>query len=183
MLMCLGFLTFELNTLPFESRRRSVEARWGSSNRIGKRPVHQYLGPGEETLALEATLYPELSGTDGVETLRRMAEQGKAWLLVDGDGQVWPDAWILDKIDESQSHFTPTGVALKTTVSLSLKRYDGPGVGLGHLPDSDPAILGKAARSGTTAGAADDPADDPLAILWATIKAIRDQGRDQGGLP
>lgn len=172
MLMCLGFLVFDLTTLPFDSRKRSLNARWGSSNRIGKRPVHQYLGPGDETLSLDATLYPELTGPGGLTTLRAMTEQGKAWLLVDGDGNVWPDAWIIDKVDESQTHFTPDGVALKTTVTLSLKRYDGPGTGLGHLPDSDPTATPSVLRWPDTTASEDE---DPFAALWATVKTIRNQ--------
>ena len=153
MLMTLGFFIFALDTLPFDSLERERQARWASGNRVGRQPAHQFLGAGEETLTLEATLYPELTGgPEAVDTLYKMMESGKAWVLLSGDGVVIGN-YIITKIKDTMSVLEKANLnqqeergagqgapvrAKKIGVSISLTRYDGPAEGMGALPMSDP---------------------------------------------
>lgn len=162
MLMTLGFFIFALDTVPFDSLDRERQARWASGNRVGRPPAHQFLGVGEETMTLEATLYPELSGgPEAVETLYKMMASGKAWVLLSGEGAVIGN-YVITKIKDTMSVLEKAMVggtgerrdghapvrAKKIVLSISLTRYDGPAEGMGHLPDSDPQGQGGAQRQG-----------------------------------
>ncbi|WP_249440448.1 phage tail protein, partial [Escherichia coli] len=52
--------------------------------------AYQFLGVGEENMTLAGVLYPELTGGKlTMTTLRLMAEEGRAWPLLDGTGMIY----------------------------------------------------------------------------------------------
>lgn len=140
MLMSLGLFVFSIQTAPFETIRRHASQRWDSKNRVKAGPAYQFTGPGEETLTVEGTLVPGITGnTDQLDTLRRMADEGKPWLLTAGTGEVL-GPWIITDLEEGHAHMLRNGTPRKVTFSLSLKRYwdeDGPAE-LGDLRRSLP---------------------------------------------
>ncbi|GHC17531.1 hypothetical protein GCM10010082_05930 [Kushneria pakistanensis] len=85
MLMALGMFVFETSTVPYQELQRCTEWRHASQSRVGDRPAYKFFGPDANTITLSGTLLPELTGgrVDLDET-RDMAEQGRAWPLVEG---------------------------------------------------------------------------------------------------
>jgi len=141
MLMSLGLFVFSLQTAPFETLRRSASQRWESKNRVKAGPAYQWTGPGEETITVEGSLVPGITGnTDQLDTLRRMAAEGKPWLLTAGTGEVM-GPWIVTGLEEGRSHMLTNGTPRKVTFSLSLKKYWDPdgSAELGDLKTSLPA--------------------------------------------
>lgn len=139
MLLSLGLFGFQLRTMPYETLKRSTDYRWSSSNRFGRLPANQYLGPGEDTLSIDGTLMPELTGgPKQLDKLREMADSGKAWILTAGNGDVL-GKWFITHIDDSRSSFVSNGLARKIDFTLSLKRYgNDDNRQLGKLMDSKP---------------------------------------------
>lgn len=139
MLMTLGLFVFELATAPFESTNRQTAWRWASKDRAAGPPAHQFLGPGADSLTLDGVLMPELTGgIEALDQLREMAAEGKAWILVSGDGRN-QGTWFIDGVTEKSSHHLPNGQARRIEFSLSLKRYwDDDTRALGNLVDSLP---------------------------------------------
>lgn len=139
MLMALGLFVFHLGTAPFETLRRSTQQRWESKPRVGQAPAWQWVGPGEDSLTIEGTLAPELTGgPDTLDTLREMADSGRAWILVAGTGEVM-GKWFIASVDETRSHMRGDGSPRKIAFTLSLKRYWGEDTAvLGELMDSLP---------------------------------------------
>lgn len=122
MLMSLGMFGFELATLPFQDMSRDADWRHGSSPRFGARPASQYLGPGDETVNLSGVLLPGVAGTaSSLDTLKQMADQGEAWPLVDGTGQVH-GAFAIGKVSERHSTFVAGGLARRIEFTIELKR-------------------------------------------------------------
>jgi phage protein U len=139
MLLSLGMFVFQLRTVPYETLKRTTEYRWSASNRFGKAPAHQFLGPGEDELTIDGTLMPELTGGPAhLDKLREMAAKGKAWILTAGNGDVL-GKWFIAKIDDNRSHFVSNGLARKIEFTIALKRYgNDDNEQLGKLMDSKP---------------------------------------------
>ncbi|HEX8963635.1 MAG TPA: phage tail protein, partial [Rhodocyclaceae bacterium] len=79
----LGLFVFSLHTLPYQQLQRSAQWRHPSNSRVGRRPARQYVGPGDETITLTGTLYPEITGgAVSLALVRAMADMGKAWPLI-----------------------------------------------------------------------------------------------------
>jgi len=136
-LATLGQFVFDLTSAPFDTVARETQQRWGNQDRAGAAPAYQYLGAGPDTLTLTGTLYPELTGGPvTLDTLRGMAEQGKAWILLDGDGR-HRGAWFIGRVTETRAALMDNGLPRKIGFTVELTRY----------PDDDPAHLGDLADS------------------------------------
>ncbi|WP_255468077.1 phage tail protein [Achromobacter sp. UMC71] len=115
---------FSLPTVAYQSLRRQTDWRHASNARMGAAPAYQYVGPGDDTITLSGWVAPELIGSTGsLELLRRMAETGKAYMLVDGSGTVY-GAYVLLDIGEDQSLFYVTGQARRVEFTINLRRVD-----------------------------------------------------------
>lgn len=122
-LMTLGLFVFELASTPFDAVARQTDHRWSAKDRAGGPPAHQYLGPGADTLTIDGVLMPELTGGRAqLDKLREMAAEGKAWILVSGDGRN-QGKWMITGLSQRDSHHTTNGLARRMEFSLTLKRY------------------------------------------------------------
>lgn len=123
-MMALGLFVFGLKTIPYQQLQRSTGWRYGKQQRVGARPSRQFLGPDDDTITLNGTLYPELTGGKvTLAMLRMMADGGKAWPLVEGTG-VFYGQFIIEKISETKTYFFADGEARKIEFDISLTRVD-----------------------------------------------------------
>lgn len=124
MMMALGMFVFSLPTLAYQQLQRQHAWRHASTDRVGARPARQFLGPGEESVSLSGWIAPEFAGTPAdIDTLRRMADSGRPWLLVDGQGRVW-GAYIIESVSETRAVFLQDGTPRRLDFEISLKRTD-----------------------------------------------------------
>lgn len=124
MMLALGFFVFMRQTLPFQSMQRDAEYRWPSNSRIGKRDAFQFLGVGEETITLSGELYPEITGGKLTLTaVRLMAEEGRAWPLLSGNGMIY-GMYVINSVSETGAEFFTDGSPRKITFNLALTRVD-----------------------------------------------------------
>lgn len=143
MMMALGMFVFGLPTLAYQELQRTTEWRHGSTSRIGTNPASQYLGRGEDTITLPGTLLPGLVGSPlSLDTLRLMADTGKAWPLVGGTGKIF-GAWVITSISETQQVFFEDGTPRRYEFTINLKRIDD---GRTDMLGSLTGILGGAVR-------------------------------------
>lgn len=126
MLLALGLFCFEIPTLAYDELQRRMDWQHARSARIGARDAVQYVGPGEDKIALSGRAMAELSdGAASLDQLRTMADKGEAWALVDGTGRVL-GAFVITGIDERQSVFLPDGTARQISFGIELLRVDDP---------------------------------------------------------
>lgn len=124
MMMALGLFVFALGTVPYQQLQRQTQWRHPSSSRIGRRPARQFVGPGDDTITLSGTLYPEITGGKiSLALLRTMADTGKAWPLIEGSGTVY-GLYVIEDIGETGSLFFPDGSARKIEFTIKLTRVD-----------------------------------------------------------
>lgn len=167
-LMALGLFVFELKTIPFEGTSRQTEYRWGGKDRAGGPPAHQYLGQGNDTLTIDGVLMPELTGgRKQLDQLRKMAAEGKAWILLSGDG-VEQGQYFIERVEEKGSHHLSNGAPRKIEFSVGLKRYWGDDAKstLGNLPASLPD--GGLRQAVATAAAS------PASVIGAVKQGIKE---------
>ena len=130
MLSTLGLFVFELSSTSYQQLQRSDSERWAKNNRIGARANWQHLGPGEDTITLSGTLYPELTGGKvSLDILREMKASGKSWVFILGSGATLGQ-YIINSIDETHHHLIKNGQARKIDFSLKLTRIDNDSVDL-----------------------------------------------------
>ncbi len=124
MLMALGMFVFEARSVPYQQLQRSTEWRHASQSRVGDRPAYQFVGPGADTITLTGTLLPEFTGGRlDLDEIRDMADQGKAWPLVEGTGKQY-GLWVITRVEETSSTFFRDGAAAKIDFTLTLEHVD-----------------------------------------------------------
>ncbi|HBR3070300.1 TPA: phage tail protein [Klebsiella pneumoniae] len=145
MMLALGMFVFMRQTLPHQTLQRDAEYRWPSNSRVGKRDSFQFLGPGEEKIILAGTLYPELTGGKLTMTaIRLMADQGRAWPLLDGTGTIY-GMYVINNISETGSLFFADGTPRKIDFTLTLTRVDESLAALyGDIGEQAKSLIGKA---------------------------------------
>lgn len=124
MMMALGLFIFGLKTVPYQQLQRARQWRHPSTSRIGLRPGRQFTGPGDDVITLTGTLYPEITGGRvSLALLAAMADTGKAWPLIQGEGTFYGH-FVIEDMAETYSIFFSDGAARKIEFSLKLTRVD-----------------------------------------------------------
>ncbi len=151
-MLALGMFVFMRQTLPHQTLQRDAEYRWPSNSRVGKRDSFQFLGPGEEKITLAGTLYPELTGGKlSMTYIRLMADQGRAWPLLDGTGTIY-GMYVINNISETGSLFFADGTARKIDFTLTLTRVDESLAALyGDIGEQAKSLIGKAGNIASSA--------------------------------
>ncbi|WP_296250336.1 phage tail protein [Pseudomonas sp. UBA4194] len=124
MMMSIGMFIFSLETLVYQELQRQTDWRHSATSRIGTNPARQFLGRGEDAITLPGVLLPALKGTAlSLDTLRYMADTGKAWPLVEGTGRIL-GVWVIESLSETRTLFFQDGAARRIEFTIALKRVD-----------------------------------------------------------
>lgn len=123
-MMALGLFVFTLDTLPYQQLQQQLKWRLPANSRVGLRPAYQFAGQDEETITLSGVLLPELTGGDSaLSLLKLMADQGKAWPLIEGTGMIY-GFYAIESLDSTRADFFSDGKARRIEFTLTLKRTD-----------------------------------------------------------
>lgn len=124
MLMIYGLFPFGLDTVPYQQLQRQVTWRHPENARVMARPASQFAGRGAETITLSGLLLPEITGGKiSLAALEAMADEGKAWPLIEGTGWYY-GMFVAEDLATTASKFFPDGAARRIEFSLRLKRTD-----------------------------------------------------------
>ncbi|TCQ85735.1 MULTISPECIES: phage tail protein [Rahnella] len=124
MMLTLGLFVFQLQTVPYQSLQRDVDYRWPANNRVGLRPLPQFLGVNEEKITLSGVLMPEITGGKlSLMALNLMADEGKAWPLLEGSGTIY-GMFVVKSVSETHTEHFSNGAARRIEFTLTLTRVD-----------------------------------------------------------
>ncbi|WP_061778836.1 phage tail protein [Sphingomonas sanguinis] len=124
MLLALGMFAFGIDTLAFDAIQRKSSWRHATATRIGARDATQFTGPGDETISLPGSVFTEIAGGEvSLDEIRRMANTGDAWPLVDGRGYVY-GAFVITTLTETKKHLWPDGAPRQIDFAIELLRVD-----------------------------------------------------------
>lgn len=122
-MMALGDFRFSIDTAAYQTLTRQDGWRWAASDRLGKNPALQYVGPSATTIELDGVILPAYrGGIYQVQRMREMAAQGEPLLLVSGLGDV-VGRFCITAIEETGTNFMAIGVARHVAFRLSLMAY------------------------------------------------------------
>ncbi|WP_108700772.1 phage tail protein [Phytobacter sp. SCO41] len=124
MMMVLGFFVFTLKTIPFQQLQQQQQWRHASNNRVGKRPTMQFLGPDSDSITLSGVLMPSVTGGKlSLLVLEQMAETGRGWPLIRGDGTIY-GMFVISEIGKTETDQVSSGAPRKIDFTIKLTRMD-----------------------------------------------------------
>ena len=124
MLMALGDFVFSIDSALFSKLQRKRSWRHPSNDRVGMRAASQFAGPGDDTISLGGLLAPgQIGHAEALDDIAAMADTGRAWPLLDGEGYVY-GAFVITDLDEDKREFLVDGQALAVDFTIGLKRVD-----------------------------------------------------------
>lgn len=122
-----GGVTFEVSAnkvLTFGDLTRSGEARW-TTHDVRKKPIAEFLGPGQESVNIKITLNRSL-GVDPdaeIKKLRSFRDSGKTGAFVIGSKPISSNYWYISGISEGYKTIDGKGRTLELEIDLSLQEY------------------------------------------------------------
>ena len=132
-LLSLGGFIFEVSGPSYEGLEHSSDARWAKLDRLDAKPARQFVGPGDETVYLDGTIYTRFGkGFGQIEAMRVAAGFGQPLMLVSGYGRVF-GRFVILRVGSSQNFFLPDGSPQKAVFSIELGAYGGGAGILGGL--------------------------------------------------
>ncbi|HBB1428306.1 TPA: recombinase family protein [Escherichia coli] len=115
---------FMLRTVPYQELQYQRSWRHAANSRVNRRPSTQFLGPDNDMLTLSGVLMPEITGGRlSLLALEQMAEQGKAWPLIEGSGTIY-GMYVIEGLNQTKTEFFRDGMPRRIEFTLSLKRVD-----------------------------------------------------------
>lgn len=124
MMMIYGLVPFMRQTLPYSEMQQTIDYRWPTNSRVGQRASAQFIGVGDEKIVLSGELRPEITGgAISMLTIKLIADEGRAWPLIGGNGTVY-GMYVIENYSSTSSEFYSNGSASKIMFSLNLLRVD-----------------------------------------------------------
>lgn len=125
MMMSLGQFVFSLSTLAYQELQRRTSWKHPSTPRVGGRAARQFTGAGDDSITLTGWFAPDqgIGKLASLTELRTMGDDGNAYALVDGAGNVY-GAFVIEGLDEGQSLHAKDGTPRRIEFTLNLMRVD-----------------------------------------------------------
>ena len=119
------FLSSRYIVRTFDGYQKSASGRWATHDIIGKKPISEFLGPGQEEISFDMTLRTDLGviPADEIKKLEKLRDTGQAVTLVMGTDVIGDTLWTVDSISSSVTHWGAFGMPIAATVNVTLKEY------------------------------------------------------------
>ena len=126
MLLQMGPLQFDLAPLNMHEFSRKADADFAKKDIIGRPPVYEWIGDGEDVRTIRGRLFPfKLGGRGALALADAIRRSGAPQMVVRGDGSVlgW---FIITSINEREENLAANGVGQLIGVDIEIKRADAP---------------------------------------------------------
>lgn len=124
MQMALGPFRITLGTQALESLDDRESARVATMDRAGQMPTKQFLGPGDRSIELRATIYKEVLSPGGptqVELMRLWMRSGNKLPLITRSGHFY-GFYLIEELAAEKTHVLGNGTFQKMSITITLTR-------------------------------------------------------------
>lgn len=119
-MMMLGRFMFSVASAAPQQVRRTARYEWPAQSLVGRRPILQSTGRGEEGIELNGRIYPQFrGGLRQVQAMRELAGLGDADLLLDGLGFVY-GLFAITEVEETSVVFDATSAPRRIDFRMRL---------------------------------------------------------------
>lgn len=119
------FEVSDRSALPLENFQRSAAARFETLERIGLKPLTEFIAPGLDTVSF--TIKPNVVlGAKPRQTLdhwNQLANAGNPDVLVIGNKVLGTDKWVVKSASEAWENIDGQGRVLNGTINLTFEEY------------------------------------------------------------
>ena len=119
------FVVSNKQAMPFSNFQRQTAGRYDSFNRIGKKPLTDFTGPGLDTISFTVKLNASL-GIEPRSVLDHwaaLADAGTVNVLVVGGKVVGSNLWLLKTASQTWATIDGNGRVLSATMDLTFEEY------------------------------------------------------------
>ena len=121
-------ITFEVSDkkiLTFRNLKREGEARWKKHERVGKRPLPQFLGPGLDTFSMEITQDARhgVKPRSTMTSIRKHRNAGTPEYLVIKGANVCARKLVITKTSEAWDEVWNKGELVRATMEITFMEY------------------------------------------------------------
>lgn len=121
-------ITFEVSSrkvLTFGKMTQSVKGRWTTHEIIGNKPVPEFLGPGQRTIALPVflTVNHGVRPRNTIEIIEKAIENGTPFSFVIGGRKVGSNQWVITDMSETWDEIIKDGKLVSAHLTLNLSEY------------------------------------------------------------
>lgn len=119
------FEVSEKKALPFNSFQRQTGGRTNTFERLLKKPLTNFTGPGLDSLSFSVSLNVSLGvePRDILDHWADLANAGSVDVLVVGGKLVGPNLWLLKTVNQSWSKIDGSGRVISATMDLTFEEY------------------------------------------------------------
>lgn len=167
-LLTVGAVALQVSASAYDSLRRQTRYRWPALERLARRPIRQFTGPGDDQITLEGVIFPGDAGDAAAPAaLRRLAAAGEPVLVSTGYGDVL-GRWAIVSVEEEQTRPHADGAPRRIGWTLVLGHAGGDETGAAAAAPADRAAAAGNPRGTLTAvDAAADGGEDAAGVQAA----------------
>lgn len=123
-----SFIVSRKKVLTFQDFKRSESVRWQTHDAIHRKPIPEYLGPGQENISFKIILKRNLGiePFTKIQILRHYQDDGRAGPLMIGKKMIAGNYFYIEDINETYRDIDRKGIIHSIEADISLKEYPVP---------------------------------------------------------
>lgn len=119
------FETSDKRILSFKGFKREISGRWASHERVGKKPLKQFLGPDADKVTFTVTLnaWHGVKPRSTLDKIEKAVKKGTPENLVVGGVRVGSGKMVITGASQSWDEIYNKGELVRASVELTLEEY------------------------------------------------------------
>ena len=119
------FETSDSKVLNFNNFQKTVSANWGKHERIGKKPLSEFLNPELQGITFTVTLNAQhgVRPRKTLENIETAIESGRVESLILGAVKIGKNKWKITQMSEAWDTILSHGELMKANLNLTLEEY------------------------------------------------------------
>ena len=119
------FETSDQRILSFKGFKREIKGRWASHERVGKKPLKQFLGPDADSVTFTVTLnaWHGVKPRSTLDRIEQSVKKGTPEYLVIASQRVCSGKMVITSASQTWDEIYNKGELVRASVELTLEEY------------------------------------------------------------